>query len=217
MEQRKIGLGEAISVTLALLRERLGLSVAATLAIAAGYSALDLAEATGTNLVATLAVSVFGQYAFTQALLADRIPAQTKPRYTTLFIVGLLSGLGVLLGIILLILPGIFLIARWSIATPFVVAGGLGGTDALKASWRATEKSWPALFALVLIGGVVLILAVGGFFVAAEAWGLSELSPFVVIPTNIVVGGMTVLVWLFAVAVYQHLLPGESEFTEVFG
>lgn len=217
MAERQIGMGEAISATLALLRERLGLSLAAMLAIAAGYSLLDLAGAAGANTVATLAVSVFGQYVFTQELLGDRMTSPLAARrYGALFLVSLLTGLGAVLGLILLIVPGLLLIARWSIATPFVVAEQMGATDAMKASWRATAKSWPALLGIVFIAGAVLIGALVAIVFAAETWGLAETALPIVVPTNLLVGSMTVLAWLFAVAVYELVAGGESSVSQVF-
>ncbi len=217
MDNRAIGVGEVTAATLTLLREHAGISLAVTLAIAVGYSLLDLMEAPASNTIATVAVSVFGQYLFTEQLLSHRMPAPLPARrYGALFLAGLISGLGMVLGTILLILPGIFLVVRWSIITPFVVAEGMSATEALKASWQATAKSWPALFGVVLLAGVILVAGLAGIFFAGETYGLGDTSLPVVVPTNLLVGAMTVVAWLFAVAVYQLVVSDDGATSQVF-
>lgn len=80
----------------------------------------------------------------------------------------ILSGLGIGLGIILLIVPGIFLMVRWSASSGFVVGRGEGVIDSLKASWEATKGHGWGIFlaALVLfIGGVVIAGIIGNVLV----------------------------------------------------
>jgi len=69
----------------------------------------------------------------------------------------LLTFLGVLIGLILLVVPGFILLSRWSLA-PFALYGeGLGPVAALKRSWKLTKKhNWEMLgatFAQVLVIG----------------------------------------------------------------
>lgn len=58
--------------------------------------------------------------------------------------VGILSGIGIILGVVALILPGIFLAGRWYLAAPFLLAENVAPTDALTRSWHATERDWLA-------------------------------------------------------------------------
>lgn len=217
MDVRQLGMGEVLTATMAQLRERAGLSFAVIAAIAGAYSLLDLLGASSASAFLSVAVSVTGQYLFAEHLLADRMPTPLPSRrYGALFLASLLAGLGAVVGTLLLVLPGILLIARWSISTPFLVEGGMTATEALKASWQATAKSWPGLFGLVLLAGIALFGALIAILLVAEAAGLSEKSPVVIISTNLVVGGFTVIAWLFAVAVYKLVLPDGRAITEVF-
>lgn len=50
-----------------------------------------------------------------------------------------LAALGVVVGLILLILPGLVFAARWSIAQPLLVGRGAGVMDALGESWQRTK------------------------------------------------------------------------------
>jgi hypothetical protein len=72
-----------------------------------------------------------------------------------LFIVALLTGIGVFLGLLLLIVPGVYLATRWLVATPALVAEDLGPTAALGRSSELTEGRRWAVFGLMLLYLVV--------------------------------------------------------------
>jgi uncharacterized membrane protein len=71
--------------------------------------------------------------------------------FGAMFVVSLLSKLGVLLGISLLVVPGIVLALGWSLSYPLVVDRNLGAVDALRESWRLMDgqKSKMLIFAFV--------------------------------------------------------------------
>ena len=71
------------------------------------------------------------------------------------FAVGILVGLGVGLGLLLLIVPGMMLAVRWSVAVPVRVAEGQGINSALARSATLTRHHRWAIF------GAFLILWVG--------------------------------------------------------
>jgi len=79
----------------------------------------------------------------------------------------ILAVLGIYVGYLLLIVPGIILSIGWMYAATFMVDQRLGPVDALKASWRRTSGSrWP-LFGLMLLMGLIgfgLQLVCVGFF-----------------------------------------------------
>lgn len=68
-----------------------------------------------------------------------------------LFIVALLTGIGVGLGLLLLIVPGLYLATRWVVATPALVAEDLRPTAALGRSGELTEGRRWAVFGLMLL------------------------------------------------------------------
>ncbi|MBX3001245.1 MAG: glycerophosphoryl diester phosphodiesterase membrane domain-containing protein, partial [Caldilineaceae bacterium] len=72
---------------------------------------------------------------------------------------------GYLVALILAVAPGIYLSARWIVATPSLLAEELGALDALRRSWRLTKKQgWRVvgyLILLYLITFVVISLPVG--------------------------------------------------------
>jgi hypothetical protein len=93
----------------------------------------------------------------------------------------ILSWIGLILGLILLIVPGVILMVRWSAATGFLIGRREGVIDSLGASWQATKgHSWSIFFAGILMflalavtGGVV-----GGVFGIIGALPLGIASAF---------------------------------------
>lgn len=86
------------------------------------------------------------------------------------FLATILVSVMVIFGIILLIVPGIYLAIRYQFFAAYIIDKNLGVMDALKASWKLTEGKVGELFMLGLysLGAIILgILALGvGVFVA---------------------------------------------------
>ena len=77
-----------------------------------------------------------------------------------LFLAVVLVALGVALGLIALIVPGIYLAVRWVAVPQAVVVEGKEGADALRRSWELTRgKGWFAFFVLLVANLLVGVLA----------------------------------------------------------
>lgn len=99
--------------------------------------------------------------------------------------VTILSTLLILVGLVLLIIPGIIALVRLSVAPAALVVEGASGSTALRRSWRLTKGAfWRTLGILVLSGivaGIVSsILSIPGEFVVQalgpDAWPISSLA-----------------------------------------
>jgi len=84
---------------------------------------------------------------------------RVRPYLGTLFVAGLLVGVGVVLGAIALILPGLFLLTRWIVVTPVVVLEELGALDALRRSWQLVRGHGWTVFGVIVV--TVVLAAVG--------------------------------------------------------
>lgn len=73
-----------------------------------------------------------------------------------LIIIGILQGLGIMLGLILLIVPGIILALAWSVVVPAFVTEKTGLTGAFGRSYELTKDNWLNLFVLFLVTGIVI-------------------------------------------------------------
>lgn len=123
-------------------------------------------------LVCGVVAFVIGQFfsvGFTRALL--RVARTGQARFADVFSGGsgflsyfaasILLGLGILLGLVVFIVPGIILMLGTVLAHPYIVDQGMGPIDAIRASWAATDGHKGNLFVwwLASIGIVLLGLA----------------------------------------------------------
>jgi hypothetical protein len=100
-----------------------------------------------------------------------------------LLIVGILVTLGIYIGLILLIIPGVILALRWAITAPVVVIERDGPTRSMGRSAELTEgHRWAifGLFLLFLIAAWIMQIVVGAVF---GALGVAGGSPVVGLTT----------------------------------
>jgi hypothetical protein len=105
--------------------------------------------------------TLFFQIWLTVSLLAAHGQRRGRRGVGTVFGISILNGLGVLLGLVLLVIPGIVLLVRWTIAIPYALGEDAGVTDSLQGSFEETRGAfWPILLAL-LVAYLPCLLALG--------------------------------------------------------
>jgi hypothetical protein len=90
--------------------------------------------------------------------------------FTPIFFAVALAALGIALGLLLIVVPGVYLFVRWFFVPQTVVLEGASGAGALRASGRLVEGAWWRTFGLiVLVNLLALITAflLGAPFTAA--------------------------------------------------
>jgi hypothetical protein len=92
------------------------------------------------------------------AAAVGRLYDRTRSRLGTLFGASLLYGLGVVAGFLLLIVPGLIAIARWSLIVPLVMVEGRGWRDAFARSSELVRGRTGAVLVLVIVANVVTTL-----------------------------------------------------------
>jgi hypothetical protein len=88
-----------------------------------------------------------------------------------LFIVALLVGLGTGIGLLLLIIPGLFLIVRWAVAAPAALIEREGPTHSIGRSAELTQGHRWAVFGLVLLYFVFFYASIIGLSMVLAATG----------------------------------------------
>ena len=81
--------------------------------------------------------------------------------WPAMFGISWLRNLGLLVGLVLLIVPGLFLLVAWSVAVPARLADGPGVPASLSRSFKLTEGSRWKIFALVLIVALIFVVLAG--------------------------------------------------------
>ncbi|HJP65287.1 MAG TPA: glycerophosphoryl diester phosphodiesterase membrane domain-containing protein [Actinomycetota bacterium] len=109
-----------------------------------------------------------------QATLGDPVDVEASyrwglRRFGSILLVSILVGLSVAIGFILLIIPGIFLLVKLSVAIPAVVVEDKRGREAMRRSWDLTATHFWHVFGVIIVA--FLITAVVGAIFAAIGSG----------------------------------------------
>jgi uncharacterized membrane protein len=121
-----------------------------------------------------------------------------------LFLLGLGSALGIAIGFLLLIVPGIILYVMWSVAAPALVEEQLGPTEAFGRSNYLTSGARWKIFALMLVLLVLYWMFSALVVALAALWygGLADLvvsegggMPIGYLAINAIAGTITSAVW----------------------
>jgi hypothetical protein len=96
---------------------------------------------------------------------ADRSIGETyaavRPRLAALIAAGILAALGIGIGFLLLIVPGLILLTFWSMLVPVIVIEGSSAGDSFKRSFDVVRgHGWP-VFGLILITFITVAIASG--------------------------------------------------------
>ncbi|WP_034157953.1 hypothetical protein [Sphingomonas sp. ERG5] len=196
-----------------LVRENAGLAAGCVVGLVAVNLALDLTIGDAGALPAGIA-SLVAQYVLVRTALDRRglRDAAGRNGIGAFWGVNLLSGLGILLGYVLLIVPGVFLTVRWSVASAALLAEDQSVSGALGESWALTRPSlWPILAALLVIFVPAGVVGIGIFVLLIELQPLlSSLILYVLLFSAFVSS------WLLSVALYSLLRPGQGHLSEIF-
>jgi len=75
--------------------------------------------------------------------------------FAPVFLAVLLAGLGTALGLVVLIVPGIYVAVRWFFVPQSIVIDNTRSTDALRGSWRLTNGFWFRTFGVIILANLV--------------------------------------------------------------
>jgi hypothetical protein len=188
------------------------LSLAAMAGPAAAIDALLLPDQTMRFFFVPSLIAIFCEFVVTRRLLRRRgvtLPAASIGAFVGALI---LMGLGIGLGFVLLILPGLYLWARWSITIPLILGEGASAGEAFTQSGVRTAKYvGPILAALVLANlGVAGSLAIGVFLYPDY-----DPAPIgLAIALNLLSFGAQILTWHCGVAIYALTARPEADTLE---
>ena len=163
--------------------------------------------------LAALIVGFVANYFLLKRYLALRGRLQAdQNRFWPYLGMSILSAFALVFGLILLIVPGIILLVRWSAASGYVIGAGQGVTDALTSSWHATKgHGWPIFFAgAVLFLGIILAAAViGSISGGINVEMVDAVSAFVEAAYGAIFAG-------FGIAIYCLVQDDTEQLSEVF-
>ena len=106
---------------------------------------------------------------------------EAQPYWGNLFVLGLLMGLYIIVGFILLIVPGIIMIRRYYLAPYFMIDKNLSPREAMRQSAAASKKVsgyiWGVIVITVLIGGLLSLVPFFGALLSALFGAAYSVAP----------------------------------------
>jgi len=157
--QRELKVGAIIDKTLAVLERTAGPALLFVVVLTAINGTIDYFTwdaAPLSQLAATplrIAIGVFFSFQLLK-IMVDRTGLNSRGDadvFLPYFGLSLLYGLAVVVGMLFLILPALFLVARWCLAQPLVVARGERVMKAFGESWERTSgNDFPIIVAVLL-------------------------------------------------------------------
>ena len=140
MRNGELSSAAALAHTFRLIRENgPGAAAAVVLLTAVGTAADQLPALVLPLTLVSAGLSIAFQDRLTSSAL--RLAGQEGnpgSRFGGVFLVSLLGNLGIVLGLLFFIVPGIYLFARWSLAIPVLIEEDRGPGEALRTSWERT-------------------------------------------------------------------------------
>jgi len=192
----------------------LGMTETTSMTLGTGFS-VDAGEGLGNGLfdLLIIIVSVVASYLLARQLLTTQGLVHVEGNRFWLYLgLMILSVLGMIVGFLLLIVPGVILAVRWSASTGFLLGKGVGITESLSASWHATKGHGWAIFLAGLVLMIAIFIVVGAvsaifFVLGSMAGGL--MSAFLEAASNGVL-------LAFGVAIYKLVADDSAKLDEVF-
>lgn len=206
--------GYLLGETAHLLRVNVGIALAAVIVTTAVGVATDLyPDYAGVASLVSLVVNLVLQYETTSALLVHYELIDGRPRRRRLWaLLGLniISGMGIMVGLIAFIIPGTYLFVRWSAAVPALIAEEADITDSLRLSAEAVEERFWHVFASILVVWMPFVVGASASALVPEDQRLiGSLLLNLSLNLSLIAG------WHLAVAVYAGR-QDRSRLAEVF-
>jgi hypothetical protein len=112
------------------------------------------------QVLAVLLASAACLRAIAQSYLGEETDWRSSLKYAwrltpSLLLLTLLYGLGIVLGLLLFIVPGIWLYVAWALAIPVLLVEGLRGRKALARSYTLVKGRWWRTFGVLLVGFIL--------------------------------------------------------------
>ncbi len=86
---------------------------------------------------------------------------RTRPQLAALIAAGIVAAIGIAFGLVLLIVPGLFLLTRWALIPAVIVFEKLGAGDSFNRSWELTRGYGWSVFGSLVVAFLLYAIAQG--------------------------------------------------------
>ncbi|EIZ80423.1 hypothetical protein WSK_0981 [Novosphingobium sp. Rr 2-17] len=226
----KPGVGEFASEAAAVIRRNIVPVLIYGIFAAVVASGFDLALGEGiSSSLAQMPFTFIGSYLIAWVIIRNEGRATVSPSAKGFLVssaAGMLVGIGGVFGLVLLIVPGLLLLARWSVVSSLIIGRGVPAMDAFGESSRITKPhQWPiiGLFVLLLLAFLLFLTAIGviiviGLTAQLGSFSVTEWSeaPAIVVIGNLLTGLLSASAVGLNVAILNIVLDHAEGHEEIF-
>jgi hypothetical protein len=186
---QKLDVGNVLNRTFATYRDQFTLLIPAAFALFFVVALLNGLVLSGGGVIATILVLLIGTVAtyWFQGMVVEAVQdildgrrdhtvgslfQSALPVIWPLFLVGLLAGIGIAIGFVLLIIPGLFLLTIWAVLAPVVVVERAAVFEAFGRSRELVKGNGWQVFGVIVI--LFLITAAASAIVQAIFVGIAD-------------------------------------------
>lgn len=214
---RELKIGNIVNETFDVIENCAVPAIIFVLVLAAANSAIAYFGADYTSMTRELAksaiafvVGVCAAYALFEVMLRKSGLIERKAEEVILAYAGLsiLYTLGVGLGLIIFIFPGLYFLARWSVAQPLLIARGTGIVDAMKQSWERTKGSE---FAILVVVALLIVVPVAVSYLVSTGFEADDPLGIVIAQTISAISSMLAIG--MGVALYRLIIARQDGIT----
>ncbi len=154
-------------------------------------------------ILASLAIIYLEAAFFASVLGLDPVPTIGR-RFLPIIALGVLDIAGFLIGLMLLVIPGLVLLLRWSIALPILLIEERGAYESLRQSWRLTAAFWKLASPIP----IVVLLAYLPFWLLDWLTAYPDLPVSMLLAVHFYASLVIAFQWLLCIALYRHVRLG---------
>jgi len=140
---------------------------------------------------------------------AGQLVEETWPVVLPLIGAGILAGIGIAIGLVLLVVPGLILLTIWSVIAPVIVVEHSGVIDAFGRSRALVKGNGWQVFGVIVV--VFLITAIVSFVLRAIGVGISDSFAMLALFSLIASTVTAPITALAASVIYFNLLALQGE------
>ncbi|WP_417616070.1 glycerophosphoryl diester phosphodiesterase membrane domain-containing protein [Parasphingorhabdus sp.] len=168
------------------------------------YADLNWSEADGTRFAGLIGlVNLLFQLLVVKRILQfdDRFTGSNQSFVPRLFALQIVYFLAIAVGIVCLIVPGIYIGFRWYLAVPALIAGGNSISGSFKESWTLTEGKF---LDFLIISLPIIVLYTVGIFCVFFLWDIVE--PIISMTVAESLASLALIAtWIIFAAIYIRL------------
>lgn len=170
-QSERITFGEVIAGSIALMRRHAVPGLAYIAALGGLQAALMATDSAEVSFWPILLGTTLGSYFLIERVMVGEgiaEPGRFGRHIGTYLGITLLAGIASLFGLAFFILPGLILLARWSVAIPLAIGADLPAIEAMSRSWEITRVSKWSLV------GFYAVFMLGQIFVGGLTFGFTS-------------------------------------------